>query len=288
MQRLEHRFDGRRLIVSWRGRVGVFPTAPSYFRGGIEFLPPVAPRPTRHTPTPFHREHTPGPPLAFKVRGATDARGWGWPRACPAAHITLIFVIVTDQATTPASRGHRQQQQPHRDEDLLRRILDTAHEAFIMIDADGLILEFNREAERTFGFTRERGPGARAGGDDRPGPRPGRSPRGPAPLRRHRRRQGDRAAHRDERAASRGPRVPGRDDDLRSQLSRSARRPDRVSRLPARHLGAQAVRARPHRDAVGDLGDGARRLTSTGDGIAALDARRVDGLAGRGLLAAGP
>jgi PAS domain-containing protein len=42
------------------------------------------------------------------------------------------------------------QQQPHRDEDLLRRILDTAHEAFIMIDADGVILEFNREAERTF------------------------------------------------------------------------------------------------------------------------------------------
>jgi diguanylate cyclase (GGDEF)-like protein/PAS domain S-box-containing protein len=48
-----------------------------------------------------------------------------------------------------------QQQPPHPDEDLLRRILDTAHEAFIMIDADGLILEFNREAERTFGFTRE-------------------------------------------------------------------------------------------------------------------------------------
>jgi diguanylate cyclase (GGDEF)-like protein/PAS domain S-box-containing protein len=48
-----------------------------------------------------------------------------------------------------------QQQAPHRDEDLLRRILDTAHEAFIMIDAHGLILEFNREAERTFGFTRE-------------------------------------------------------------------------------------------------------------------------------------
>ena len=47
------------------------------------------------------------------------------------------------------------QQSLYRDEDLLRRILDTAHEAFIMIDAEGLILEFNREAERTFGFTRE-------------------------------------------------------------------------------------------------------------------------------------
>jgi PAS domain-containing protein len=48
-----------------------------------------------------------------------------------------------------------QPQPPHRGVDLLRRILDTAHEAFIMIDADGLILEFNREAERTFGFSRE-------------------------------------------------------------------------------------------------------------------------------------
>ena len=61
---------------------------------------------------------------------------------------------MTDPAATAASRGQIQQQQPQGDEDLLRRILDTAHEAFIVIDAGGLILEFNREAERTFGFAR--------------------------------------------------------------------------------------------------------------------------------------
>jgi diguanylate cyclase (GGDEF)-like protein/PAS domain S-box-containing protein len=69
--------------------------------------------------------------------------------------MSLIFAIVNDQAATPALGDQMQPQPPHRGVDLLRRILDTAHEAFIMIDADGLILEFNREAERTFGFSRE-------------------------------------------------------------------------------------------------------------------------------------
>jgi PAS domain S-box-containing protein len=36
-----------------------------------------------------------------------------------------------------------------------RRVVDTAHEAFISIDADGRISEWNREAEFTLGWTRE-------------------------------------------------------------------------------------------------------------------------------------
>ncbi|MGO9958016.1 MAG: GGDEF domain-containing protein [Solirubrobacteraceae bacterium] len=39
--------------------------------------------------------------------------------------------------------------------DVLRSILDTAHEAFIAMDEEGRITEFNREAERTFGFRRD-------------------------------------------------------------------------------------------------------------------------------------
>jgi diguanylate cyclase (GGDEF)-like protein/PAS domain S-box-containing protein len=66
-----------------------------------------------------------------------------------------MFAVVNDEATTPASRGQmQQQQQPNRDDDLLRGVLDTAHEAFVMIDADGMIVEFNRAAERMFGFPR--------------------------------------------------------------------------------------------------------------------------------------
>jgi diguanylate cyclase (GGDEF)-like protein/PAS domain S-box-containing protein len=39
--------------------------------------------------------------------------------------------------------------------DYARLILDSAHEAFISMDANGVIVEWNREAERTFGYSRE-------------------------------------------------------------------------------------------------------------------------------------
>ncbi len=67
---------------------------------------------------------------------------------------------VSDQAMTPARAIQQQQQQPPppppaaRGSQLVRAILDTAHEAFVAIDAEGLVQEFNREAERTFGFKR--------------------------------------------------------------------------------------------------------------------------------------
>src|SRR6187401_526585 len=39
--------------------------------------------------------------------------------------------------------------------DQIRSVLDTAHEAFVSMDADGLISYWNPEAERTFGWSRE-------------------------------------------------------------------------------------------------------------------------------------
>ena len=42
----------------------------------------------------------------------------------------------------------------------LEQIVEHAHEAFISIDADGRVLGWNREAERTFGWPRERAVGA--------------------------------------------------------------------------------------------------------------------------------
>ncbi len=45
---------------------------------------------------------------------------------------------------------------PERGADNLERILETAHEAFISIDDEGRVLAWNREAERTFGWRRER------------------------------------------------------------------------------------------------------------------------------------
>jgi PAS domain-containing protein len=47
-----------------------------------------------------------------------------------------------------------------RDGWLARSVLDSAHEAFISMDANGLITDWNLEAERTFGFSRaEAAPG---------------------------------------------------------------------------------------------------------------------------------
>src|SRR5437016_2770628 len=37
----------------------------------------------------------------------------------------------------------------------LRSVIDTAHEAFVSMDADGLITYWNPEAESTFGWSRE-------------------------------------------------------------------------------------------------------------------------------------
>ena len=156
-----------------------------------------------------------------------------------------------------------------------------------MIDAAGLILEFNREAERTFGFIREDVLGRELAETIVPRRGPGRAPSRPAALRRLPQRTCRRAAHRDERVAPRRLGVPGRDDRLRSQLSQSERRSDRVSRLPARHLGTQAGRACAHRDAGAQPGDSPCGVARISDAIAAPGARRVDELAGRELLAAG-
>jgi diguanylate cyclase (GGDEF)-like protein/PAS domain S-box-containing protein len=60
-----------------------------------------------------------------------------------------MFRGVSDEAIMPAS-GTRNGQIG--DAELLRAVLDTAHEAFVLMDADGLVRGFNREAERTFGL----------------------------------------------------------------------------------------------------------------------------------------
>jgi diguanylate cyclase (GGDEF)-like protein/PAS domain S-box-containing protein len=62
---------------------------------------------------------------------------------------------VSDQALTPAPGGHIRGDQTTGDAELLRAILDTAQEAFVMMDSGGRILAFNRAAEHTFGFSRE-------------------------------------------------------------------------------------------------------------------------------------
>jgi diguanylate cyclase (GGDEF)-like protein/PAS domain S-box-containing protein len=62
---------------------------------------------------------------------------------------------VSEQAMQPASGAQEHDREPVDGAELLRSILDTSNEAFIAIDDGGRVVEFNREAERTFGFSRE-------------------------------------------------------------------------------------------------------------------------------------
>jgi diguanylate cyclase (GGDEF)-like protein/PAS domain S-box-containing protein len=63
--------------------------------------------------------------------------------------------LVKDQATKLASTAGAPVVSDALQVELLRATLDRAPEAFVAIDADGAIAEFNRAAERTFGYARE-------------------------------------------------------------------------------------------------------------------------------------
>jgi diguanylate cyclase (GGDEF)-like protein/PAS domain S-box-containing protein len=65
-----------------------------------------------------------------------------------------MVLMVTDQAQKPESPSGDGAAERSLATGLGGSILDTAHEAFISIDTAGSIIEWNRQAERTFGFSR--------------------------------------------------------------------------------------------------------------------------------------
>lgn len=67
--------------------------------------------------------------------------------------ISLRFV--TDLTPGTGSPGAEGRDERASGATFTRSILDTAHEAFVSMDAAGRIVEFNRAAERTFGYARE-------------------------------------------------------------------------------------------------------------------------------------
>jgi diguanylate cyclase (GGDEF)-like protein/PAS domain S-box-containing protein len=62
---------------------------------------------------------------------------------------------VTDHAERQDARVSGGTDKPLDTAGLARSILDNAHEAFISMDARGIIIDWNREAERTFGWSRD-------------------------------------------------------------------------------------------------------------------------------------
>jgi diguanylate cyclase (GGDEF)-like protein/PAS domain S-box-containing protein len=62
---------------------------------------------------------------------------------------------VTDPSPGAGSPGAEDRDEPAPGATFTRSILDTAHEAFVSMDAAGRIVEFNHAAERAFGYSRE-------------------------------------------------------------------------------------------------------------------------------------
>jgi diguanylate cyclase (GGDEF)-like protein/PAS domain S-box-containing protein len=62
---------------------------------------------------------------------------------------------VTDRPPGAGSSGAEDRDEPASGAIVTRSILDAAHEAFVSMDAAGRIVDFNRAAERTFGYERE-------------------------------------------------------------------------------------------------------------------------------------
>jgi PAS domain S-box-containing protein len=71
--------------------------------------------------------------------------------------MTEKFTRIELVPPTKPDGGHARNDSPTAEwsGDQLRSVIDTAHEAFVSMDADGMITYWNPEAERTFGWSRE-------------------------------------------------------------------------------------------------------------------------------------
>ena len=116
--------------------------------------------------------------------------------------------------------------------------LDSASQAYIAIDAQGRIIDWNAQAEATFGWSRKEALGEPLEDWIIPMASARDSPCGAGALPGHRRGPPPRQADRGHRAAPRRPRVPGGAD----HLARGKRRGHPLQRAGARHHPAQGAR----------------------------------------------
>lgn len=69
--------------------------------------------------------------------------------------VVLLALFVAAGTVLLRARVHPLVQQVARDQRAMRAILETSHEAFVAMGAGGLVTEWNRQAEQTFGWTRD-------------------------------------------------------------------------------------------------------------------------------------
>jgi PAS domain S-box-containing protein len=98
---------------------------------------------------PFRGRRKDGAPVDVEVHG-TRVELEGRPA------LVSVLLDVTEQA--------RAERRLRRSEERLRLIVDGAHDAFVVVDMDGRIIDWNAEAERIFGWSREEAVGAQLTG----------------------------------------------------------------------------------------------------------------------------
>lgn len=69
--------------------------------------------------------------------------------------VVLLALFVVAGTVLLRARVHPLVQQVAQDQRAMRAILETSHEAFVAMDVDGLVTEWNHQAEQTFGWTRD-------------------------------------------------------------------------------------------------------------------------------------
>ena len=140
---------------------------------------------------------------------------------------------------TDITQRKRAEEALRESEQHFRRIVDTAHDAFVSIDATGRITAWNPQAEATFGWTEARGAGPQPRRDDHPGA----LPRDPQPTRSQRFMQTGKGSLLGRRVELEAVHRDGHEFPV--EFTISAVRVGgtvRVQRLPARHHRAQAGR----------------------------------------------
>ena len=98
------------------------------------------------------------PVVAFENRYCRrdgDYRWFSW-NAIPVVGEQLVYATARDITAQKADQERLRQSEEH-----VRSIIDTAHDAFVAIDADGLVCSWNARAESTFGWPRAEALGQR-------------------------------------------------------------------------------------------------------------------------------
>lgn len=143
-------FDGvfRALNAAWSQTLGWSETE-LRSRPFLEFVHPDDREPTERKTAGLAQG---GSTVDFVNRYATSDGGWAWIdwRAVAVPEDGLIYASARDVTKRVAAEAALEASERQ-----TRQILETAHDAFIQIDAAGLITDWNNVAEATFGWSRE-------------------------------------------------------------------------------------------------------------------------------------